>query len=104
MYQLVKRCYIYGILIVHVKETKSIFCYFQRILSDSILNKCYAVSYLHIVQLEIETMLSLSEMYPDAFTNRKKYNFLCRGLIIKSDRQIKHAYILFVKVMHTFLA
>ena len=38
-------------------------CYFQRILSDSILNKCYAVSYLHILQLAIETMLSLSEMY-----------------------------------------
>ena len=48
------------------------------ILSDSKLNKCYAVSYLHIVQLAIETMLSLSEMYHDTFTNRKKYNFLCR--------------------------
>ena len=79
-------------------------CYFQRILSDSILNKCYAVSYLHIVQLVIETMLSLSEMYHDTFTNPKKYNFLCRRLIKKSDRQNKHAYILFVKFMHTFLA
>ena len=70
MYQLVNRCYIYGILIVHVIETKSILiCYFQRILSDSILNKCYAVAYLHIVQLAVETMLSLSEMYHDTFTN-----------------------------------
>ena len=69
MYQLVKRCYIYGILIFHV--TKSILYYFQRILSDSILNNCYAVSYLHIVQLPKETMLSLSEMYHDTFTNRK---------------------------------
>ena len=51
---------------------------FQRILSDSILNKYDAVSYLHIVQLAIETMLSLSEMYHDTLTNRKKYNFLCR--------------------------
>ena len=61
--------------------------YFQRILSDSILNKCYAVSYIHIVQLAIETMLSLSEMYHDTFTNPKKYNFLCRRLI-KKERQI----------------
>ena len=70
MYQLVKRCYIYGILIVNVIETKSILiCYFQRILSDSILNKCYAVAYLNTVQLAIETLLSLSEMYYDTFTN-----------------------------------
>ena len=78
--------------------------YFQRIGSDGILNKCYAVSYLHVVQLAIETILSLSEMYHDTFTNRKKYNFLCRRLIKKSDRQIKHAYILFDKFIHTFLA
>ena len=70
MYQLVKRCYIYGILIVHVIETKSNLCYFQKTLSDSIL--CYAVSYLHKVQLAIEKMLSLSEMYHDTFTNQKK--------------------------------
>ena len=76
----------------------------SKILSDSILNKCYAVSYLHIVQLAIETVLSLSEMHHDTFTNRKKYNFLCRRLIKKSDRQIKHAYVLSVKCMHTFLA
>ena len=104
MYQLVKRCYIYGILIVHVIETKPYLCYFQRVLSDSILNKCCAVSYLHILQLAKETMLSLFEMYHDTFTNRKKYNFLCRRLIKKSDRQIKLAYILFVEFMHTFLA
>ena len=88
MYQLVKRCYIYAILIVQIIETKPYLCYFQRILSDSILNKCYAVSYLHIVHLAIDAMLSLSEMYHDTFTNRKKYNFLCRRLIKKSDRQI----------------
>ena len=104
MYQLVKRCYIYGILKFHVIETKPYLCYFQRILSDSILNKYYAISYLHIVQLAIETMLSLSEMYHDTFTNRKKYNFLYRRLIKKSDRQMKHAYILIVKFMLTFLA
>ena len=104
MYQFVKRCYIYGILIVHVIETKPYLYYFQRILSDSILNKCYAVLYLHIVQLAIETMLSLSEMFHDTFTNQKKYNFFCRRLTKKSDRQIKHAYILFIKLMHTFLA
>ena len=55
----------------------------------------------------LETMLSLSEMYHDTFTNRKKYIFLCKRLIKKSDRyvkHIKHAYILFVKFMHTFLA
>ena len=56
----------YGILIIHVIETKSII----MLLSDSILNKCYVVSYLHIVQLAIETMLSLTEMYHDTFTNR----------------------------------
>ena len=78
MYQLVIRCCIYGILIVHVIETKSIPMFLQRILSDSILNKCYAVSYLHILQLAIETMLTLSEMYHDSFTNRKKYNFVRR--------------------------
>ena len=72
MYQLVKRCYIYGILIVHVKEKNPYLCYFQRILSDRLLNKCYSVSYLHILQLAIKTMLSLSEMYHDTFTNRKK--------------------------------
>ena len=76
----------------------------SRILSDSILNKYYAVSYLHIVQLAIETMLSQFEMYHDTFTNRKIYNLLYRRLIKKSDRQIKNAYILFVKFMHTFLA
>ena len=86
MYQLVKRSDIYGILIVHVIETKSILMLLQRILSYSILNKCYAVSYLHIVQLAIETMLSLSEMYHDTLTNRKKYNFLRRRLI-KKERQ-----------------
>ena len=42
--------------------------------------------YFHVVQLAKETMLSLSEMYHDTFTNRKKYNFLCRRLIKKSDR------------------
>ena len=72
MYQLVKRCYIHGILIVCVIETKSIRMLIQRILLDSILNKCYAVSYLHIVQLVIEKMLSLSEMYHDTFINQKK--------------------------------
>ena len=72
MYQLVKRCYIYGVLIVHIIETNPYLCYFQKILSECILNKCYAVSYLHIVQLAIEKMLSLSEMYHDTFTNRKK--------------------------------
>ena len=100
MCQLVKQCNIYGILIVRVIETKSLL----MLPSDSILNKCYAVSYLNIVQLAIETMLSLSEMYHDTFTNQKKYNFLCRRLIKKSDRQIKHAYILLVKFMDTFLA
>ena len=59
---------------------------------------------IYIVELAIETMLSLSDMYHDTFTNRKKYNNLCRRLIKKSDRQIKHAYILFVKFLHTFLA
>ena len=47
-------------------------------------------------------MLSLFEMYHDTITNRKKYNFLCRRLIKKSNRQIKHANILFVKFKHTF--
>ena len=59
---------------------------------------------VHIVQLAIETMLSPSEMYPGTFTNQNKYNFLCRRLIKMSDIQIKHACILFVKFMHTFLA
>ena len=105
MYQLVKRCYFYGILTqVHVIENKPYLCYFQRILSDSILNKYYAVSYLYIVLLAIKIMLSLSEMYHDTLTNRKKYNFLCRRLIKKGDRQIKHENILSVKCMHTFLA
>ena len=36
------------------------------------LNECYAVSNLHIVQLAIEKMLSLSEMYHDTFINQKK--------------------------------
>ena len=88
MYQLVKRCYIYGILIVHVKETNSI-------LSDSILNKCYAVPYLHIVQFAIETVLSLSEMYHGTFTNQMKYNFLCRRLIKRAtDKLNMHTYYL----------
>ena len=104
MCQLVKQCYIYSILINHVIELKSILMLLSMNISDSILNKCYAVSYLNIVQLAIETKLSISEMYYDIFTNRKKYNFLCRRLIKKSDRQIKHACILFVKFMHTFLA
>ena len=91
----------------YIDKQNPYLCYFQRILSDSILNKCYAVLNLHIVQFAVETMLSLSEMYHDTFTNRKKYNFLYRRLIKKSDRHInyiKHAYILFVKFMHTFLA
>ena len=46
--------------------------YCQRILSDSILNICYAVSYLHIVQLAIETMISLSKIYHDIFKNLKE--------------------------------
>ena len=104
MYQLVKRLYIYGILIVYVIESSPYLCYVQRILSDSILNKCYAVSYVHIVQLAIGTILSQTEMYHDTFTNQKKYNFLCSGLIKKSDREIKQAYILFVKFMHPVLA
>ena len=49
-------------------------------LSDSKLNKCYAVSYLHIVQLAIETMLSLSEMHHDTFTNRKEIQFLMQTI------------------------
>ena len=72
MYQFVKRCYIHGIMIVHVLETNPYVSYFQRILSDSILNECYAVSYLHIVQLAIEKMLLLNEMYRDTFINQKK--------------------------------
>ena len=57
------------------KKQNPFLCCFQRILSDSILNKCYAVSYLHIVQLAIETTLSLNEMYHDTFTNRKKKSY-----------------------------
>ena len=71
-YQLVKRCYIYGILIVRVIETKSIRMLLSMNILDSILNECYAVSYLHIVQLAIEKMLSLSEMYRDTFINQNK--------------------------------
>ena len=41
--------------------------YFQIVYSK----KCYAVSYLHIVQLAIENILSLSEMNHDTFINRK---------------------------------
>ena len=59
---------------------------------------------VHKVQLAIETMLSLSEMYHGTFKNRNKYNYLCRRLIKMSDRQINHACTLFVKFMHTFLA
>ena len=44
MYQLVKRCYIYGKLIAYVIETKSILMLLSKIPLDSILNKCYAVS------------------------------------------------------------
>ena len=95
MYQL-KQSYIYGLLIVHVIEQNPYLCYFQRLLSDSILNKCYAVSNLHIVQLVIETMLSLSEMSHDTFTNRKKYNFLRRRLIKKAtDKLNMQTYYLF---------
>ena len=83
-------------LIVHVIETKSILMLLSKILSDSIRNKYYAVSYLHAVQLTIETTLLLSEMYHDIFTYQKKYNFIWRRLIIKSGRQIKHAYILYL--------
>ena len=72
MYRLLKRCYIHGILIVHVIKRNPYVCYFQRILSDSILNECNAVSYLNIVQLVIEKMLSLSDMYHDTFINQKK--------------------------------
>ena len=80
---------------MNVIETKSILMLLSRILSDSILNKCYAVSYLQIVQYAIETMLSLSEMYHDTFTNRKKYNFLCRRLIKKmTDKINMHTYYL----------
>ena len=39
MYQFVKRCYIHGKMIVHVLETNPYVSYFQRILSDSILNE-----------------------------------------------------------------
>ena len=94
MFQLVKRCYIYGILIVHVIETNTSLCDFQRILSDSILNKCFAVSYLHIVHLAIETMLSLNEMDHDTSINRKKYNFLCKRLIKKCAKSNMHTYYL----------
>ena len=105
MNQLVKRCYIHGILIVHVIETKSIcICYFQRVLSDNIFNECYAVSYLHIMQLAIEKMLSLSEMYHDTFNKSKEIEFLMQTINKKSNRQIKHAYTIFVKFMHNFLA
>ena len=74
--------------------------YFHIVYSTNAM--LYHTYNVHIVQLAIETMLSLSEMYHDTFTNGNKYNFLCRGLIKKSDRQIKHANILIVKFMHTF--
>ena len=90
MYQLVKRCYIYCILIVHVIETKSILMLLSMVYST---NAMLYHTNLHIVQLAIEKILSLSEMYHDTFINKKK-----------SDRQIKHEYILFVEFMHTFLA
>ena len=64
-------------------------------INSSIPNKCYAVSYLHIEQLAIETMLSLSEMYHDTFTNRKKYKILCIRLIKKAtDKLNMHTYYL----------
>ena len=104
MYQFVKRCYIYGILIVHVIETKSILLLLSKNSFRKYTQQMLCCIILTYSQFAIETMLSLSKMYHDTFTNRKKYNFLCRRLIKKSDRQIKHAYILFVKLMHTFLA
>ena len=87
MYQLVKRCYIYGLLILHEIETKSILRLLSRLPSDSILNRCYAVSYLHILQLAIETMLSLSEMYHDTFKKSKEIHFRMQT-IDKKERQI----------------
>ena len=57
------------------------------------------------MQLAIETMLSLSEMYHDTFYKSKEIQFLMQAIDKKkSDTQTRHAYILFVKCMHTFLA
>ena len=77
MYQLVKRCYIYGILIDHVIETNSILMLLSKI-TFRVDTQQILCCIIHIVQLAKETMLSLSEMYHDTFTNRKQYHFLCR--------------------------
>ena len=43
------------------------------------------------------------EMYYDIFTNQKEILFLMQMIDRKNcGRQIEHAYILFVKCMHTF--
>ena len=44
------------IMIVQALETKAIFLLQSKNTLDSIFNKCYVISYLHIVQLRIETM------------------------------------------------
>ena len=48
--------FIYVIMIVQAIETKAILLLQSKNALDSIFNKCYVISYLHIVQLRIETM------------------------------------------------
>ena len=59
------------------------------------LNKCYAVSYLHIVQLAIETMLSLSEIIMILYKS-KEIQFLMQMIDKKraTDKLNMHTYYL----------
>ena len=66
--------------------------YFHIVYSTN--DMLYHTYNVHIVQLAIEKMLSLSEMYHGTFTNRNKSNFLCRRLIKMSDKLNMHAYYL----------
>ena len=97
MYQLVKWCYSYGILIVHLIETKVVLMLLSKNTLRQYFNKCYVVSNLHVVQLTIKAMLLLSKMYHDIFTIQKK-----NGIEKKLEDKLKtHTY--YSLRFHTFL-
>ena len=91
----------YSLLTVHLTETNSCLCCCQRILLNSTFNTLYAISYLHLAQLAIETMLYRHLRCIIIFSKRKKKNYDFLEIDIKgtADKFHMHIYLTLILIM-----
>ena len=95
----------YSLLTVHLTETNSCLCCCQRILLNSTFNTRYAISYLHLAQLAIETMLYRHLRYIIIFSKGNIYIYIYIYIYLEIDKKgtadqfYMHIYLTLILIM-----